>query len=679
MVRPSARAVPPPSNAELVPSRGRAPGPAQVPVGGPFGTLARPPSEGSAIGPSARTTGSTLRVIAWVIAAAIALSARVALADVGTGTPSDAVLDPAASAPAGRSPKVVVPPEVLDPARAPSSTVPGIDVSHYQGEIDWAAVAGSGVRFAIAKATEGRNYVDPTYLTNKAGAELNGVIFGAYHFARPDATTNDAVSEADRFVDAAQLEAGNLIPVLDLERTGGLSQGELTAWILAWLDRVTERVGVRPMIYTSPHGWDVRTGDTTAIVDAGYTVLWVAHWGTDSPTVPAGGWGGFGWTFWQYGNCGSIPGIAGCVDVDAYAGTTFDGVTLPSPDLVPPTVTMSTPVGGPVTVSFDEVVHQVTADNMYVWTPGTGTYPAIRLTCRSGRGVVVECLTGSVRSVVIETVEPLVPGESYEAVVNPGLVPAAVEDRAGNAAPTTMQSFLAPTAVDDDDPAVRYAWRGVNKAAALGGSFLEERSAGASASFAFGGRSVTWYTVSGRDQGLATVRIDGEKVGTFDQYADRPAFAVPRRFTGLARGNHVITVRVLGRASARARDTQIAVDAFGVEGHVTRDPRLELTWARTDAMAHSEVARSSLELTFHGTGIDWMTREGPDQGHAAIYVDGLLVREVDGYASTEQDGIVRSVTGLATGTHILRIVVLGESRAAATGAFVSIDGFTVAP
>ena len=107
------------------------------------------------------------------------------------------------------------------------------------------------------------------------------------------------MAEADHFVDHAQLGGGNLIPVLDLERTGGLSDAEVTTWILTWLARVYERTGVRPMVYTSPSGWEERTGDTTAVADAGYTVLWVAHWNTDAPRVPAANWSGYGWTFWQ--------------------------------------------------------------------------------------------------------------------------------------------------------------------------------------------------------------------------------------------------------------------------------------------------------------------------------------------------------------------------------------------
>ena len=137
----------------------------------------------------------------------------------------------------------------------PVGALPGIDVSHHQGLIDWSQVAGSGQRFAFAKATEGSTFVDPNYAFNKSEAEMAGIVFGAYHFARPDAATNDAIVEADHFVDVAQLEPGNLIPVLDIERTGGLSQAQVTQWILDWLNRVTKRIGVRPMIYTSPNGW----------------------------------------------------------------------------------------------------------------------------------------------------------------------------------------------------------------------------------------------------------------------------------------------------------------------------------------------------------------------------------------------------------------------------------------
>ena len=103
----------------------------------------------------------------------------------------------------------------------PAGSIPGIDVSHRQNAIDWDKVAGSGIRFAIAKATEGRSYIDPLFSTNRADAMAAGITFGAYHFARPDLHPFDPVPEADHFVDTAQLAPGNILPVLDLEAIGG--------------------------------------------------------------------------------------------------------------------------------------------------------------------------------------------------------------------------------------------------------------------------------------------------------------------------------------------------------------------------------------------------------------------------------------------------------------------------
>ncbi len=570
----------------------------------------------------------------------------------------------------------------------PAGALPGIDVSHHQGSIDWSQVGGSGTRFAIAKATEGRTYVDPMYTTNRTGAEMAGLAFGAYHFARPDDTPDDAVVEADHFVDVAQLEPGNLIPVLDIERTGGLSQAQVTQWILTWLDRVTERLGVRPMVYTSPNGWQTRTGDTTAVVDAGYTTLWVAHWGVSAPTVPAADWGGNGWTFWQYGDCGAVPGIDGCVDVDWYETGSFDPVTIPTPDATPPSAAFALPatLDEPVTVTFSEIVHQVTPDNTFVWVPSAGTYPEVDLTCSSGKGAPVDCVSGNVRTALVQPRDPLVLGETYEAVVNPAIAPVLVVDRSGNPASTTTQAFATPTEVEQDGSAVGYAWRNASNARARGGSYAVEHRAGATASWDFSGSSVTWYTAAGPAQGKAAVSIDGTSRGTFDQYASRVGFGVARTFDGLGAGPHTITVQVLGRGRASATDTQVAVDAFRVSGHLVANPELRATWGNVQkerasggSLSSSDLARSSAQLTFSGIGVDWVTYRGPDQGRAEIYLDGLLVRTVDNYAAAPTFDVRRSLTGLPDGVHTLRIVVLSEARPAAKGALVSIDRFAIVP
>jgi lysozyme len=205
-------------------------------------------------------------------------------------------------------------------AEARAGHLTGIDVSHWQGTIGWRKVKAAGIEFVIAKATEAQWFVDPQYARNRERADALGVRFGAYHFAQPDRTRNDAVREADHFVKAAQLRGRHLQPVLDLERHGGLGHRALVRWTKAWLQRVESRLGVKPMIYSSPSFWTERMGNSSWFASNGYR-MWVAHWWADQPRVPADNWAGIGWSLWQVTNCGHVPGIGGCVDVDLSRST----------------------------------------------------------------------------------------------------------------------------------------------------------------------------------------------------------------------------------------------------------------------------------------------------------------------------------------------------------------------
>ena len=191
-------------------------------------------------------------------------------------------------------------------------------------------MADAGKTFAYLKASENTGFVDPTYQTNRAQAKANGLKVGAYHFARPESATNDAVKEADHFVDTAGPVSGELLPVLDLEQTGGLGTNALTTWVRTFLDRVYERTGVRAAIYVSPSFWSNRMGNSRWFADNGYRVLWVAHWtSAKAPTLPASNWGGLGWTFWQYTSDGTVPGISGRVDLNRYRSHNFEPVLIP--------------------------------------------------------------------------------------------------------------------------------------------------------------------------------------------------------------------------------------------------------------------------------------------------------------------------------------------------------------
>jgi GH25 family lysozyme M1 (1,4-beta-N-acetylmuramidase) len=235
------------------------------------------------------------------------------------------------------------------PPPPPPTYLEGLDVSHYQGTINWPAVATTGRRFVIMKATEGETYVDPVYAANHLAVRAAGLQVAAYHFADPSSVPNDAVLQADWFVNNAGLLPGDLVPALDLEQTGGLSVPALQAWVGAWLGEVYAKLGVRPMIYTSPTFWTNSMGNTTMFADQGYAILWIAHWGTSSPTLPANNWGGHGWTFWQYSNCGAVLGISGCVDLDRYNGTSLAPVSFNYTYVPPPTPINPPPVVAAVT------------------------------------------------------------------------------------------------------------------------------------------------------------------------------------------------------------------------------------------------------------------------------------------------------------------------------------------
>jgi GH25 family lysozyme M1 (1,4-beta-N-acetylmuramidase) len=236
-------------------------------------------------------------------------------------------------------------------APAATTRAKGVDVSNWQHTINWTKVAGAGYRFAFAKATEGTTYSDPTYPANRSGSEGAGLVFGAYHFARPAGTsqaaaTASAVAQADYFVNVAAPEPGELPPVLDLEAAGSLSPTLLTQWTQTWLDEVYARTGIRSFVYSSPSFWNDRLADTTDIAASGYG-LWIAHWTSASaPWVPASNWDGAGWSFWQWTNKSTVPGISGRTDADRMNGGNPSSLVIAGyPSSVPASLTAPSLVG----------------------------------------------------------------------------------------------------------------------------------------------------------------------------------------------------------------------------------------------------------------------------------------------------------------------------------------------
>jgi GH25 family lysozyme M1 (1,4-beta-N-acetylmuramidase) len=219
---------------------------------------------------------------------------------------------------------------IVPPASA-GTKAPGIDVSRFQGPIDWATVAGSGIRFAFVQASRGNGTdcavrpehcgPDPFYAINYANAKAVGIRVGPYHRAFATGANlaearADAISEADVYLAmVGTLVPGDLLPALDVESPfTGLTPKRLRTWVRVWLKRVRARLGVKPMIYTNATSWGA-TGDTREFAKARYP-LWVADWAVSKPSVPARNWAGRGHSVWQYTSSGTVPGISGRVDLD---------------------------------------------------------------------------------------------------------------------------------------------------------------------------------------------------------------------------------------------------------------------------------------------------------------------------------------------------------------------------
>ncbi|MCQ2517411.1 MAG: glycosyl hydrolase family 25 [Lachnospiraceae bacterium] len=134
-----------------------------------------------------------------------------------------------------------------------SRDVCGVDVSHYQGEIDWQKLNSQGIRFAYIKATEGSSYTDDYYAINLAGAKEAGIVPGAYHFFSFD---SPAETQAQHFIDVVGDLDGELIPVIDVEFYGNSGNNppdkdELKAHLSEMLDILEEHYGCKPVIYST--------------------------------------------------------------------------------------------------------------------------------------------------------------------------------------------------------------------------------------------------------------------------------------------------------------------------------------------------------------------------------------------------------------------------------------------
>ncbi len=213
---------------------------------------------------------------------------------------------------------------------AAAPAIHGIDVSGWQGSVDWGVVRRSGRLFAFAKATEGATFVDSTFAGNRVGMAGAGfALRGFYHFARPD--RNTAAAEASHFLRTVGPLGPGEVAVLDLEVAPGPGVGD---WAAEWLRLVGQATGRAPILYSfQSYLYSIPTSRLTQYP------LWVAAWGANDGAIPAvpprtDRWST--WTWWQYTSNATVPGVIGHVDDSIFAGTPAElaayGGTAPPPD-----------------------------------------------------------------------------------------------------------------------------------------------------------------------------------------------------------------------------------------------------------------------------------------------------------------------------------------------------------
>jgi lysozyme len=200
-------------------------------------------------------------------------------------------------------------------AKAQTLPVHGIDVSRWQGKIDWASVKAAGTKFAFIKATEGGDHVDPRFIENWYGAGNAGVPRGAYHFVywcRP------AHEQAEWFKRNVPNDPDALPPVLDLEWNGHsrtcpkkVSRESALATTRLLLREMEAHTGKRPIIYTDiPFHKDVLAGELDDY----------PYWLRSTAAEPEERYSDRRWFLWQWTTTGRVPGISGDVDRNAFYG-----------------------------------------------------------------------------------------------------------------------------------------------------------------------------------------------------------------------------------------------------------------------------------------------------------------------------------------------------------------------
>lgn len=194
--------------------------------------------------------------------------------------------------------------------------VRGVDVSAYQGTVDWQTLFAQNIDFAFIKATEGSSFVDSCFAYNCAEAQKQHLSVGVYHFFSYDSSGE---AQARHYIDTVSLFDGMLPPVIDLEFYGDYeknppSRERVSGELQAMLDALEQHYGVKPIIYATEKSYALYLSGEYAQYDIWIRNVWTKPKLSD----------GREWTFWQFTNREQLQGYEGkekYIDVNVFCGT----------------------------------------------------------------------------------------------------------------------------------------------------------------------------------------------------------------------------------------------------------------------------------------------------------------------------------------------------------------------
>lgn len=241
--------------------------------------------------------------------------------------------------------------------------------------------------------------------------------------------------------------------------------------------------------------------------------------------------------------------------------------------------------------------------------------------------------------------------------------------------------FAAPPASGDTSlSSTVFAWPRRSDARATGGSFLAERTRGASATLRFTGTRAVWFTIKGPKYGRARIYLDGAFVRSVNNHADSKTHGVTRRVKAARPGRHVLRIVVAGKAGAPGGGRWVAVDGFRVDGVDVSQGEAIYRWdlARTNEglTRRSSAGGARSSFAFTGKGLDVLLVAGPWGGRARIVLDGAVKDTIDTYAP-EPRALVVSFAGLTDDEHVATVVATGAKRRISRGRMVSLHGWVV--